>query len=126
LHAETHEDDAQPLHRGTGTYTRKAYATQEAPTHPYGVRTTGRELKRAVGRSVAQVPLLEGGSTGGSGVGCKRRCCRRSLNLASACGAMRRFGVAPRVKLNPRNLRCDGGATALLALLILSFSRRYR
>jgi len=32
---------------------------------------------------------------------------------------MRRFGVAPRVKLNPRNLRCDGCATALLTLLIL-------
>ena len=30
------------------------------------------------------------------------------------------------MKLNPRNLRCDGGATALLALLIRSFSRRSR
>jgi len=41
---------------------------------------------------------------------------------------MRRLGVAPPppVKLNPRNLRCDGGATALLALLILSFSRLSR
>ena len=30
---EMSEDDAQPLHRGTGgsTYTRKAYATREAP-----------------------------------------------------------------------------------------------
>jgi hypothetical protein len=36
---------------------------------------------------------------------------------------MRRFGVALPVKPNPSNLRCDGGATALLALLILSFSR---
>ena len=28
------------------------------------------------------------------------------------------------MKLNRRNLRCDGGATALLALLIRGFSRR--
>src|SRR5271157_4672362 len=50
----------------------------------------------------------------------------RSLNRTMACGAMRRRGAAPPVKLNPRNLRCDGGATALLALLIRSFSRRSR
>ena len=38
---------------------------------------------------------------------------------------MQRLGALP-VKLNPRNLRCDRGATALLALLTLSFSRRSR
>jgi hypothetical protein len=36
------------------------------------------------------------------------------LNWASACDAMRRRGL-PAVKLKPRNLRCDGTATALFA-----------
>jgi len=38
---------------------------------------------------------------------------------------MRRRGVSPRVKLNPKNLRCDGGATALFASLIFSFNRLF-
>jgi hypothetical protein len=35
---ETSEEDAQPLHRGSGgsTYTRKAYATREAPKRGQG------------------------------------------------------------------------------------------
>jgi hypothetical protein len=35
---EMSEDDAQSLHRGTGggTYTRKAYATREAPQRGQG------------------------------------------------------------------------------------------
>jgi hypothetical protein len=40
-----------------------------------------------------------------------------------ACGAMRRRGCFPPVKLKPRNLRALGLATALLALLTLSLSR---
>ena len=54
-----------------------------------------------------------------------RRVSSRTLALkrAIACGAMRRRGSVPLVKLKPRNLRTLGLATALLALLTLSLRR---
>ena len=42
------------------------------------------------------------------------------MKRAIACGAMRRRGSLPKVKLKPRNLRTLGLATALLALLTFS------
>ncbi len=39
------------------------------------------------------------------------------------CGAMRRRGCFPFVKLKPRNLRLTGRATALFALLTFSLRR---
>ena len=41
-------------------------------------------------------------------------------------GAMRRFGSWLLLKLNPKNFRSTGRATALLASLTLSFNRRVR
>ena len=54
-----------------------------------------------------------------------RRVSSRTLALkrSMACGAMRRRGCFPPVKLKPRNLRTLGLATALLALLTLSLRR---
>src|SRR5262249_59525994 len=49
-----------------------------------------------------------------------------ALKRASACGAMRRRGSCPAVKLKPRNLRTLGLATALLALLTFSLRRLVR
>jgi hypothetical protein len=46
----------------------------------------------------------------------------RSLNRFTACGAMRRLGVAVRVKLKPRNFRSQGCATALFCSFTLSLS----
>jgi hypothetical protein len=43
-----------------------------------------------------------------------------------ACGAIRRRGCSPPVKLKPRNLRTLGLATALFALLTLSLRRLAR
>jgi hypothetical protein len=69
------EDDAQSLHRGTGggTYTRKAYATREAPERGQVRddrinRTPARERPGAHG--VAErlaVPLKPGNAGGGKG-----------------------------------------------------------
>src|SRR5271163_453760 len=57
-----------------------------------------------------------------------RRVSSRTLALkrAIACGAIRRRGSFPLVKLKPRNLRALGLATALLALLTLSLRRLVR
>ena len=46
----------------------------------------------------------------------------RSLNRTTAFGAIRRFGVLVQVKLNPRNFRCHGLATALFCSFTLSLS----
>jgi hypothetical protein len=46
-----------------------------------------------------------------------------ALKRARACGAMRRRGSFPPVKLNPKNLRTGGLATALLDLLTVSLRR---
>src|SRR5271155_1474059 len=70
---ETGEDYAQPLHRGSGgsTYTRKAYATREAPERGQGwsKRTPARDRPGAHG--VAErlaVPLKPGNAGGGKGL----------------------------------------------------------
>ena len=47
----------------------------------------------------------------------------RSLNRFTAFGAIRRFGSACPVKLNPRNFRSCGRATALFSLFTFSLSR---
>src|SRR5215813_8055976 len=49
-----------------------------------------------------------------------------ALKRARACGAMRRRGSFPPVKLKPKNLRTLGLATALLALLTFSLRRLAR
>src|SRR5450755_3963892 len=46
----------------------------------------------------------------------------RSLNRRTAFGAIRRFGSRLLVKLNPRNLRSHGRATALFCWFTLSLS----
>ena len=46
----------------------------------------------------------------------------RSLNRSTAFGAIRRFGVPALVKLNPRNFRSHGRATALFCWFTLSLS----
>jgi len=46
----------------------------------------------------------------------------RSLNRSKAFGAIVRWTLGPSLKLNPRNLRCYGRATALFASLTLSLS----
>jgi len=51
----------------------------------------------------------------------RTRLLKRSIDF----GAMRRFGFDPLVKLNPRNLRSRGRATALFWLLTRSFSFRF-
>src|ERR1700735_5887752 len=73
---EMSEDDAQPLHRGTGgsTHTRKARATREAPKRGQGWsnRTPARDRPGAHG--VAErlgVPLKPGKAGGGRGLSSK-------------------------------------------------------
>jgi len=44
------------------------------------------------------------------------------LNRSTAFGAIRRFGVAAFVKLNPRNFPAPGRATALFCRFTLSLS----
>jgi mevalonate pyrophosphate decarboxylase len=46
----------------------------------------------------------------------------RSLKRAKAFGAIVRFTAGPSVKLNPRNFRSCGRATALFASFTLSLS----
>ncbi len=46
----------------------------------------------------------------------------RCLNWFKALGAIIRLTSGPAVKLNPRNFRCDGRATALFASFTLSLS----
>ena len=46
----------------------------------------------------------------------------RSLNRFCAFGAIRRRGAFSLVKLNPRNFRFHGAATALFSLFTFSFS----
>ena len=46
----------------------------------------------------------------------------RPLKRNTAFGPLRRFGVCPIVKLNPKNLRSHGSPTALLCSLTLSLS----
>src|SRR5260370_15155093 len=48
------------------------------------------------------------------------------LQRSRTFGALRRFGSLLRLKLNPRNFRVSGRATALFASFTLSFSRRVR
>src|SRR5258708_1459492 len=48
------------------------------------------------------------------------------LQRRRAFGAMRRLGSLLRLKLNPKNFRSSGRATALFASFTLSFSRRVR
>ena len=84
---EMSEDDAQPLHRGSGgsTYTRKARATREAPKRgrcgwlrgrPDTQRGTGRALWG--GGEAAAVPLKPGSAEGREGVQTARQAQRRS------------------------------------------------
>jgi hypothetical protein len=44
------------------------------------------------------------------------------LNRSTAFGAIRRFGMPAFVKLNPRNFRSQGRATALFCWFTLSLS----
>ena len=46
----------------------------------------------------------------------------RALKRVNAGGAIARFGFGPSVKLKPRNFRCCGRATALLASFTWSLS----
>ena len=46
----------------------------------------------------------------------------RSLKRTTAFGAIRRLGVSAFVKLNPRNFRSHGSATALFCWFTLSLS----
>ena len=70
---EMSEDDAQPLHRGSGgsTYTRKARATREAPRRGRSGMTQPDAREGQAGRSgVAErfvVPRKPGNSGGGKG-----------------------------------------------------------